>query len=291
MNVTTPDGRTLRVFLGGDESGVPVVGHHGTPGARVLWDGWSEEAAARGVCLVGYDRPGYGGSTRHAGRSVADAVADVRAIAGALGVDRLGTWGVSGGGPHVLACAALAPDLVAAAACLAGPMPYEGDDYWIGMSEENVLEFGAALEGEKQVRAFVTELGAGIQGGTEELKEGLGSLLSPVDAAVLDRPFGTFLVEKMKLAVREGIDGWVDDDLAFVGDWGFDPGRSGAPVLLVQGEHDGMVPRGHFDWLAAHVAGAEQRFEPAHGHLSLSESGIPEVLDWLLEGRSIPRPG
>jgi pimeloyl-ACP methyl ester carboxylesterase len=292
MNVTTEDGRTLRVFVGGDEGGVPVFVHHGTPGSGVLWEGWVEAAAARRICLVGYDRPGYGGSTRQPGRPVADAVGDVRAIAGALGVRRLATWGVSGGGPHVLACAALAPELVAAAACVAGPMPYAGDDFWAGMSEENVQELGAALSGEEEVRAFVTKLGVAIQGGgTDELKEGLGSLLSPVDAAVLDRPFGTFLVEKLKDSVREGIDGWVDDDLAFVRDWGFDPGRVETPVLLIQGGHDGMVPRGHFDWLGARVAGAEQRFEPAHGHLSLSESGIPAVLDWLLEGRSIPRRG
>jgi pimeloyl-ACP methyl ester carboxylesterase len=291
MKVTTPDGRTLRVFLGGDEDGVPVLMHHGTPGSGVLWEGWVEAAAERGACLVGYDRPGYGGSTRHPGRSVADAVADVRAIAGTLGVDRLATWGVSGGGPHVLACAALAPELVGAAACVAGPMPYAGDDYWVGMSEENVHELGAAVAGEDEVRAFVTKLAAELQGGTEELKEGLGSLLSPVDAAVIDRPFGTFLVEKLKESVRDGLDGWVDDDLAHVREWGFDPRRIETPVLVVQGAHDGMVPRGHFDWLAAHVAGAEVRFDPAHGHLSLSESAIPEVLDWLLKGRSIPRRG
>jgi pimeloyl-ACP methyl ester carboxylesterase len=289
MNVATPDGRTLRVYLGGDERGVPVVVHHGTPGSGMLYGGWIEDAAARGVCLVGYDRPGYGGSTRQAGRTVADAAADVRAIAAALGVDRLFTWGISGGGPHVLACAVLAPDLVAAAVCLAGPAPYTGDDYWDGMSEENVQELHAALEGEEPLRAFVTKLGASLQAGTEELKAGLGSLLSPVDGAVVDGPFGTFLFEKLKIAVGGGIDGWVDDDLAFVGDWGFDPGGNCAPVLLVHGGEDAMVPRSHFAWLAANVAGAEERLDPAHGHLSLSESGIPGVHDWLLEGRSVPR--
>jgi pimeloyl-ACP methyl ester carboxylesterase len=71
--------------------------------------------------LISYDRPGYGGSAPQPGRSVADCAADVRAICAALGIERLGMWGISGGGPHVLACAALLPDLVAAAASLASP--------------------------------------------------------------------------------------------------------------------------------------------------------------------------
>ena len=129
MNVTTPDGRTLSVQIGGDEAGVPVVAHHGTPGCGLLYEGTVIDARARGICLIGYDRPGYGGSTRHPGRTVADAVDDVRAIAAALGVERIATWGASGGGPHALACAVLAPDLVAAAACIAGPSPYTGADW------------------------------------------------------------------------------------------------------------------------------------------------------------------
>jgi pimeloyl-ACP methyl ester carboxylesterase len=56
-------------------------------------------------------RPGYGGSAAQPGCSVADCAADVRAICAALGIERLAIWGISGGGPHVLACAALLPDL------------------------------------------------------------------------------------------------------------------------------------------------------------------------------------
>jgi hypothetical protein len=48
-------------------------------------------------------RPGYGGSTAHPGYTVASAAQDVRAIADALGSDRLGIWGISGGGPYALA--------------------------------------------------------------------------------------------------------------------------------------------------------------------------------------------
>ena len=78
----------------------------------------------RGLRLIGYDRPGFAGSSPQPGRTVADTAADVRAICAALGIDRLATWGFSGGGQHALACAALLPDLVTAAAVLAGLAPF-----------------------------------------------------------------------------------------------------------------------------------------------------------------------
>src|SRR5262249_17005016 len=54
------------------------------------------DAAGRGLRLIGYDRPGCGGSTPSPGYSVADCAGDVRAICAALGIDRLAMWGISG---------------------------------------------------------------------------------------------------------------------------------------------------------------------------------------------------
>src|SRR5579859_6624876 len=133
--VQTPDGRTLAVQENGDLDGSPVLVHMGTPNTRHLYPPISADAAARGMRLISYDRPGYGGSTPSPGRTVADCAEDVRAICAALGIDRLTTWGISGGGPHVLACAALLPGLVVAAASLASTAPYEAEglDWYDGM--------------------------------------------------------------------------------------------------------------------------------------------------------------
>src|SRR5437762_8934780 len=109
-DVRTPDGRNLHLYEAGDPAGQPVLVHHGTPGSGLLADTWARDAQTQGVRLISYDRPGYGGSDRAAGRSVADATGDVSALLDALGIDRFRSWGVSGGGPHALACAALLPD-------------------------------------------------------------------------------------------------------------------------------------------------------------------------------------
>ena len=164
-HVETPDGRTLRVHEGGDPSGAIVVYQHGTPSDGRLYEPWVDDAKRRGIRLVGYDRPGYGGSTRHPGRKVADAARDVETVVG-------------------------------------------------------------ALDG--------------------------------------------------------GVDGWLDDDLAFVDDWGFAPGPLHAPTLLLQGEHDLMVPPAHFRWLADHLPNVEARFDPGEGHLTLYERVVPAVHEWLV---------
>jgi pimeloyl-ACP methyl ester carboxylesterase len=113
------DGRALKVLEDGDRLGRPVLVHNGMPNSRLLFAGDVESARKYGIRLISYDRPGYGGSTRQPGRTVADCAEDVRAIAAALGLDRLAVWGVSGGGPHAIACAALLPDLVACVGVLA----------------------------------------------------------------------------------------------------------------------------------------------------------------------------
>src|SRR5205085_12697147 len=166
------------------------------------------QARADGVRLIGYDRPGYGGSTRHAGRRIADAAADARAIATALGIDRLATWGLSGGGPHALACAALAPDLFVAAACVAGVMPYTGNrlEYLEGMGEANVAEFDSLLAGEDAGRPHLERDAAAMRdGGLEGTRQVMETLLSPVDAAAFEG-MGGFMYESMLFGLEPGID-------------------------------------------------------------------------------------
>ena len=84
----TPDGRTLAVEESGDPAGRPVLVHMGTPNSRHLYGPNVRDAAARGLRLIGYDRPGYGGSSPQPGRPVADCADDVRTICAKIDQDR-----------------------------------------------------------------------------------------------------------------------------------------------------------------------------------------------------------
>jgi pimeloyl-ACP methyl ester carboxylesterase len=279
--ITASDGRVLEVHEAGDPGGRAVVVHHGTPGAGVLYAHHDRAARELGLRLIGYDRPGYGGSDRHAGRSVADAAADVAAILDALGVERFATWGASGGGPHALACAALLGDRCAAAVTIAGVAPYGADglDWLAGMGEDNVQEFSAALEGEAALAAFLEPQLDGLRAASAaELATAMRSLLSDVDAAALTDDLGGFLVTQIGHGLAAGAAGWIDDDLAFARGWGFGLDAIVVPVVLWQGAHDLMVPPAHGRWLGEHVAGAELRFSDEDGHVTLLETRMPAIL-------------
>jgi pimeloyl-ACP methyl ester carboxylesterase len=119
-----------------------VFVHAGTR-ARHQYGPIAADTAERGLRLISYDRPGYGGSDSQPGRTVADCADDVRAICGALSIDGLAMWGWSGGGPRVLACAALFPDLVTAVAALASLALYDADglDYFAGMDRADIDDY------------------------------------------------------------------------------------------------------------------------------------------------------
>jgi pimeloyl-ACP methyl ester carboxylesterase len=282
--IDLPDGRALAIVDTGDPDGAPVIVHHGTPGAADLYPPRVEDARRQGIRLIAYDRAGYADSDRLAGRSVADVAADIAAVADALGIGRFGTWGASGGGPHALACAALLGDRVAAAATFAGAAPYgEPDlDFLAGMGEDNVKEFGAALEGEDAVRPLLDEFAAEVAATTPaELAGQMRTLLSPPDAAALTGELAEHLYESFRVATRRGVDGWLDDDLAFMKPWGFDVASIAVPVQLWQGGLDLMVPRAHGEWLGRHVPGADVHISPEDGHITVVEHNVGKVHAWL----------
>jgi pimeloyl-ACP methyl ester carboxylesterase len=284
--VTAPDGRTLAVLEAGAPEGPAIVAHHGSPGAGILFRTELESAERRGLRLIAYDRPGFGGSSPHEGRRVVDAAADVAAILDALGIERFATYGTSGGGPHALACATLLGDRCAAAATIAGVGAADAPDLdWLeGMGEGNHAEFGAAREGRERLTPFLEDERAGIVGiAAEQLAGAIRPHLSEVDANALTGEVAAYLLESIQKGLAPGVEGWVEDDLAFIAPWGFDLASIGVPVLVWQGEEDLMVPGAHGHWLREHVAGAEGGVLPGEGHITLFVRRVVDVHAWLAD--------
>ena len=86
--------------------------------------------------------------------------------------------------------------------------------------------------------------------------------------------------------LAQGVDGWIDDDLAFARPWGFDVGSIDRPVLLLHGADDRFVPVSHGHWLAARIPGVEARIDCARTAISRCSYGrMREVNEWLLSHR------
>jgi len=284
-----PDGRTLEVHLtnwAGTAADAPVVvDHHGTPGCGRPSSITAAAAARHGVRLVGPTRPGYAGSTPQPGRDVAAVAADVAAVLDQLGVGRAAVMGGSGGGPHALATAAGLPGRIAAAATLASVGPYgaAGLDFLAGMGQDNLDEFGAALAGEPQLRAYLEAQRPGLVGvDAEQIAPALHTLLPPVDRAAVTGVLAADVAESFTSALAPGIEGWLDDDLAFARPWGFALADLAVPVSIWQGGADLMVPAAHGAWLADRIPGATAHLLPLEGHVSIVVGRIDEILAALV---------
>jgi pimeloyl-ACP methyl ester carboxylesterase len=284
----TDDGRDLDVVIDGPADGPVLVFHSGTPSGAVSFPLLSEPAAARALRTVTWSRPGYGASTSQPGRTVASVAADTEAVLRHLGVEEFVTLGWSGGGPHALACAARLPGRCRAAALIGGVAPYDADgfDWLAGMGAENLEEFAAAAAGTEALEAFLAPTRDGLAGvSSDGVVAGLGDLVDEVDRAAAKGELADLLAASMRQAMAAGTDGWRDDDLAFVGDWGVDLSSIACPVTIWQGGHDRMVPDSHGRWLAAHIPGATLQLDPDEGHLSLIHRAA-EILDDLLSAQA-----
>jgi pimeloyl-ACP methyl ester carboxylesterase len=278
--VTVEGGRTVAAAQWGDPEGFPIFSLHGTPGSRFGRHPDEDAVRGLGIRLVTYDRPGYGASTRHPGRRVVDCVGDVAAIADTLGIERFAVTGGSGGGPHALAVAARLPDRVLRARCVVGVAPFDADglDFYAGMDPENLKEFGLAEQGETVLQPALEQFAAAD---LERIATDPSKVLSDdweladADRAVLaDVRIQTVMGEMMREAFRNGVWGWVDDDLAFLRPWGFDVAEIRVPVEVRYGAQDVLVPASHGDWLARHVPGAEVTVDQAAGHLADPETAL-----------------
>jgi pimeloyl-ACP methyl ester carboxylesterase len=267
------DGRTLHVYDTGAGGGVrfSVFWHHGTPNVGAPPMPLFSASARLGVRWVSYDRPGYGGSTSNPGRNVASAARYVTGVADVLGIHRFAVMGHSGGGPHALACGALVPERVLGVVSIAGLAPFdaEGLDWFAGMAHSGVATLRAAAEGREAKERFVREFGVDYD-----------PEFTPADLVALSGTW-SWLKDVVRPAVAAGPRAAIDDDLAYVAPWGFDPAQVTAPVLLLHGGLDRIAPSSHGRWLASRCPSAELWLCPDDGHISILNFG-EAALDWLV---------
>lgn len=269
FDVTAPDGRTLHAYDSGERDRVAVFWHHGTPNLGAPPAPLFPAADRLGLRWVSYDRPGYGGSTPRPGRDIASAAADVATLADELGIARFAVLGHSGGGPHALACGALLGERVLAVVSISSPAPYgaEGLDYFAGMAEGGEASLRAAIAGRAAKEKF------------EATDDDLDIGFADADWAALTGEWSWFN-SVVGPAIEAGPAALIDDDLAYVNPWGFDPADVRGPTLIGHGGQDRMIPSSHARWLAGRCPNAELRVSEADGHVSVLRTG-PDALAWV----------
>jgi pimeloyl-ACP methyl ester carboxylesterase len=267
------DGRTLHAYdtgSGNVAGRLAVFWHHGTPNIGAPPEPLFAAAAQLGIRWLSYDRPGYGGSTPCPDRNVASAAADASAVADALGIERFAVMGHSGGGSHALACGALLQGRVLGVVVVAGMAPFGADglDWFEGFGLAGVAEMRAAAAGRAALEKHLAE--------SDDAPE-----FTPEDEAALAGEW-SWLIDVVRPALAGGMEGFIDDDLASVGAWGFDPAEVAAPALFLHGGRDRVVPAAHGEWLALRCPWAELWRRPEDGHISVLNHAAA-AMGWLRE--------
>jgi pimeloyl-ACP methyl ester carboxylesterase len=271
-DVRLDDGRTVCAFDTGADAAeaFTTIWFHGSPQTGALLPPLLTAAAERNIRLLSYGRPGYGGSSPRPGRDVASAAADVAQVADAFGISRFAVMGSSGGGSHALACAALLPDRVLGVVCLAAIAPLTEDfDWFAGMASDGGLRSARAGREARERYAATAEFDV--------------DSFTAADWAALAGPWSSLGADANR-ASEGGLDGLIDDDIAYVSHWGLDLARIEAPVLLVQGGEDRVVPPSHAQWLLRNIRRSELWLRPNDGHISVLNA-CALAMDWLRANR------
>ena len=268
--VTTIDDREVGVRLWGDQHGAPIFWLHPRPGSRMLRDP-SDAYVRHSLAVCSYDRPGYGLSTRRPGRTLANTVDDVSAVADFLEWDHFAVAGYSGGSGPALAVAALMPDRVTRCAVVAGEAPPFADEIQAAMPDDELAYLDV------MVRADETQL-------TKEFEEFVDWANAGMpDIDIIDPDIRSMFEDVVREAGRQGAAGYIDDNIATARDWGFSVTEVDVPtkVMGATGDTEFMHVSAH--WLADHIPGAELLWRQG-GHVGAGGDEEQRLFAWLGHG-------
>lgn len=265
-----PGGNLRWYEVGASDAPITAMWHHGTPNIGEPPEPLLEASAARGIRWLGFDRPGYGGSTAMDNRTVADAARLAARVADAAGVESVVAVGHSGGGSRALACGALWEGRATAVVVIAGLAPYTPDDdaWFAGMHAGGEAELRAALDGPSRLATLMAAA------------EFDPEMFTPEDHQILNGEWSWFN-RIAAAAVAKGLDGAIADNVAYVNPWGFDRSEVAVPTLLVHGDRDRMVPVTHARWNVQALPQVDLWEMPGEGHLSVLRES-ERILDWIV---------
>lgn len=288
-----PDGRVVRTLEAGALGGTPVLVFHPTPSSRLFIRQYAAAALSAGVRLVGFSRPGYGGSTAAPPglRLVAEDATDV---ADAAGLERFAVLGFSGGTPFAAATAALLPERVRAVGLCAAVAPWrEVEDRGVEFDDEVERLLGLADE----------DLPGAVDGFRARASREYADRLGLDDTALADRliaeadpPDAELLTPELAMGqavtLRDAFgqdeptdppsyDGVAFDELAFGRAWDVDVRDVTTPTWVWQGSADVVTPLDHARWYADQIPGARLVVREGRGHLGSFEAHAEEMLETL----------
>jgi pimeloyl-ACP methyl ester carboxylesterase len=270
------DGRTLAYTDIGDSNGRCVFFFHGAPTTRLRLVDFEKDFEGQRLRVVSADRPGYGGSSPQAGRSMSDWPRDVAVLADELGIEQFVVAGHSSGGPYAVACCALLAGRVNGGVVFGGVTNMGWEGAWEGYlpTETTIMRLPDEAAAISWCEREFGEDGSGFSAA-------IAFDLPAPDAAMLEaEPEGTYRRQASTEAFRQGVVGYAQDIFVQGRPWLFDAASISVPVVVVHGEEDSLVPLAHSRHTADIIPTAELRVWPGHGHFT-TLAVLPALVDEL----------
>jgi pimeloyl-ACP methyl ester carboxylesterase len=283
--VRLADGRRLAFRDVGPRGGTPVVYLHGAIGSPLQCGGPLAAAIEDlRIRLLLPQRPGFGASDPHRGRTLLDFAGDVDQLADALGLDRFAVVGVSAGGPYAVACAHRLAGRVPVAAAVSSLSPLCAPADVPGLPTRIRL----ALRAIAGAPALATRVGDAAVGFVARhpalLLRAMAAGAPSADRSHLaDDATAATAVDAFLAATAGGVAGLIEDHLLTSRPWGLPLGEVAGEVHVWHGMGDAFVPVEHALQLVAALPRCRTFLDPEEGHFFFRRR-VRDILAELVAG-------
>ena len=277
--LTLANGRSLAYRELGPRTGRPIVWCHGGFMSGLDIAPWADALLTANARVIAPARPGIDGSAPAPGRTTADWADDVRALLDALEIERASVFGWSMGGQYALACAALLPDRITRAVCIAGALPLDDE---ATMRELNKMD--QRLTKQSRHGAWMARLEFMTMASIAKFMPRLWTRILTKDLpdaeAAAVRALSDPALAKAASVGLANASGVIDEYLAWARPWGFDIGDISVPTAIWHGTADALIPARWGEELAKRIPNARLRMCTDEGHF-VAYSHQAEILDDL----------
>jgi pimeloyl-ACP methyl ester carboxylesterase len=264
------DGRTLSYIEFGDPTGHPIFYAHGGPGSRLEGKLFHEEALCRNYRFIATDRPGMGESTYLPNRKLLDYPKDITELADALGIDKFGVMGWSGGGAHTTVCGYAIPKRLLFNISFAGytnfaQMP--GAEEYLE-SKMDQVSVGLSKKHPRLFKIFFDILSVSEKLFPESTYKAVMKTLCESDQKIAaEQDFKDVFIESQVEAFRQGSQGVTSDAAVHYVDWGFKLEEILFNLHVFHGTEDHLVPLEFGQHVSKIVPNCELHIMKGEGHL------------------------
>ncbi|WP_425236412.1 alpha/beta fold hydrolase [Ulvibacterium sp.] len=278
------DGRTLGYAEYGDPVGFPIFYFHGGQESRLSSAFMHSTAQNMGIRIIAPDRPGIGLSSFKKNRTFLDWPMDVTELADYLQLKKFSVFGLSGGSPHVLACAYEIPNRICKSAVVCGAAPYDYKGSLKGMwPPVQFIHWLASRKNDNGLRKVIqNDIETLLKKPESRLKQFQNYLPVPDREIMTQRPeYGWEFIDGSVEAYKNGIDGVVQEWKLYVNDWGFRIKDIDAPIQLWYGAEDKMSPFHRGTYLDSELINSKLHVLENEGHFSLIRNHLEKILHEL----------